>query len=96
MENVSLIFLELHFEMMAYNGSPSLLWIVVLYIMFKVLWNIYLQSVGIVVIFLPPYSPDLNPIEEMFSFIKYYLRQHDDVIQAFNGNPIELIKGALT
>jgi transposase len=27
-------------------------------------------------IFLPPYSPDLNPIEQAFSAIKAYLRQY--------------------
>ena len=54
----------------------------------------YLQSVGIPLIYLPPYSPDLNPIEELFSFLKYYLKQHDDVIQALNNNPIEIIKSA--
>ena len=54
----------------------------------------YLQSVGIPLIYLPPYSPDLNPIEELFSFLKYYLKQHDDVIQALNNNPIEVIKSA--
>ena len=31
------------------------------------------QSVGILVLFLPPYSPDFNPIEETFSYVKYYL-----------------------
>ena len=36
----------------------------------------YLQSVGILVIFLPPYSQDLNPIEAAFSFVKYYLKEH--------------------
>lgn len=29
-------------------------------------------------IFLPPYSPDFNPIEEAFSAIKAYLRRHCD------------------
>jgi len=29
-------------------------------------------------IFLPPYSPDLNPIEQGFSVIKAYLKQHCD------------------
>jgi transposase len=34
-------------------------------------------------VYLPPYSPDFNPIEEMFSFLKAYLRRfegfvHDD------------------
>lgn len=37
---------------------------------------------GIVLLFLPPYSPDLNPIEEAFSYIKNYLRKHDQLLQA--------------
>ena len=40
-----------------------------------------LWQAGIVVLFLPPYSPDLNPIEEAFSYIKGYLRKHDELIQ---------------
>ena len=28
--------------------------------------------------YLPPYSPDLNPIEEAFSQIKYFIRRHKD------------------
>lgn len=39
-------------------------------------------SVGIVVLFLPPYSPDYNPIEEAFSFVKSFLRHHDDLLQS--------------
>lgn len=31
---------------------------------------------GIKLIYLPPYSPDLNPIEECFSFVKHYIRRH--------------------
>jgi transposase len=31
---------------------------------------------------LPPYSPDLNPIEEAFSKIKYWLRRHGDYYNA--------------
>ncbi|KAI0370435.1 hypothetical protein BV20DRAFT_944180, partial [Pilatotrama ljubarskyi] len=27
-------------------------------------------------IFLPPYSPDYNPIEEAFSCVKYHFRRH--------------------
>ena len=30
--------------------------------------------------FLPPYSPDLNPIEEVFSKVKSFLRANDTVI----------------
>ena len=33
-----------------------------------------LQSIGVLVKFLPPYSPDLNPIEEVFSEVKYFIR----------------------
>ena len=33
-----------------------------------------IQSVGAAVRFLPPYSPDLNPIEKMWSKIKEFLR----------------------
>jgi hypothetical protein len=29
---------------------------------------------GIKLIYLPPYSPDLNPIEECFAFVKQYIR----------------------
>jgi len=32
--------------------------------------------IGIRIEFLPPYSPDLNPIEEAFSKIKAFLRRH--------------------
>jgi hypothetical protein len=31
------------------------------------------------VIFLPPYSPDYNPIEEAFSTIKAQIQQDDDM-----------------
>ena len=40
-----------------------------------------LDDADIVVIFLPPYCPDLNPIEELFSSVKYYLKDHDEMIQ---------------
>ena len=33
-------------------------------------------------IFLPPYSPDLNPIEEAFSKIKAFIRRHSDLFLA--------------
>jgi hypothetical protein len=35
-----------------------------------------LYSRGVKLIYLPPYSPDMNPIEECFSFIKHYIRRH--------------------
>ena len=33
-----------------------------------------IEDVGALVLFLPPYSPDLNPIEEVFSKVKYSLK----------------------
>lgn len=41
-----------------------------------------IQSVGALVHFLPPYSPDLNPIEEAFSKVKGYLKANDLAIQS--------------
>ena len=52
-----------------------------------------LTSLGIVVLFLPPYSPDYNPIEELFSHLKYYLKAHDDVIEATD-DPLPIINAA--
>ena len=40
-----------------------------------------IQSVGALVHFLPPYSPDLNPIEELFSKVKAVLKESDHAIQ---------------
>jgi hypothetical protein len=31
--------------------------------------------------FLPPYSPDFNPIELAFSFMKYNLRRHGEYVR---------------
>ena len=41
-----------------------------------------LRAAGILVFFLPPYSPDFNPVEELFSYVKYYLKEHDLVLQS--------------
>ena len=35
------------------------------------------RDAGILVLYSPPYSPDYNPIEELFSYAKYYLKEHD-------------------
>ena len=53
-----------------------------------------LKDMGIVVQFLPPYSPDLNPIEEAFSYVKYYLKLHEDLMQVTN-DPIPFITSAI-
>ena len=39
-----------------------------------------IQSVGALIHFLPPYSPDLNPIEEPFSKVKAVLRESDQAV----------------
>lgn len=51
------------------------------------------DAVGIPVFFLPPYSPDYNPIEQTFSYVKYYLKQHDALIQTI-GNPEVIVRAA--
>ena len=33
-----------------------------------------IENSGIVLFYLPPYSPDYNPAEELFSYLKYYLK----------------------
>jgi transposase len=39
------------------------------------------KTSGIHLIFLPPYSPDYNPIEEMFSSVKASLRRQNVLIR---------------
>lgn len=56
--------------------------------------NSLLEESGILVLYLPPYSPDFNPIEEAFSYVKHYLKEHDSVADAFRA-PTELLKAAL-
>lgn len=51
------------------------------------------EEAGILVIFLPPYSPDLTPIEETFSSVKYYLQNHDELLQTTQ-NPISIVQAA--
>ena len=51
-----------------------------------------LKEAGIVVI-LPPYSPDYNPIELVFGYIKAYLKHHDELLQTLS-DPLPVIKAA--
>ena len=41
-----------------------------------------IHNVGAHVIFLPPYSPDLMPIEQCFNKVKLFLQEHDAAIQS--------------
>lgn len=50
-----------------------------------------LREMGILTLFLPPYSPDMNPIEELFSYFKYYLKDHDIILQAMQ-DPLPLLQ----
>lgn len=48
-----------------------------------------IQSVGTLVHFLPPYSPNFNPCKETFSKLKYYLRANDSALQSTPQEEIE-------
>ncbi len=48
-----------------------------------------ISSVGALLIYLPPYSPDLNPIEEAFSSVKANLKAHEVII--YDASDIETI-----
>lgn len=52
-----------------------------------------LTNAGILTMFLPPYSPDLNPAEELFSQVKYYLKEHDEILQLIR-DPKPIIQAA--
>ena len=41
-----------------------------------------IHSVGALVIFYPPYFPDLMPIEQCFNKVKLFLKQHEAILQA--------------
>jgi transposase len=40
-----------------------------------------LEQLGVLVHFLPPYSPDLNPIEEAFSKVKYVMKENEILLE---------------
>lgn len=37
-----------------------------------------IRAVGARILFLPPYSPDLNPIQQVFAKLKYLLRKAEE------------------
>ena len=53
------------------------------------------MAVGIPVFFLPAYSPDYNPIEETFNYVKTYLREHDNLLQSIS-DPCSVVKNAFS
>ena len=40
-----------------------------------------LDEAGILLLYQPPYSPNQDPLEEAFSYVKYYLKRHGDLLQ---------------
>ena len=50
-----------------------------------------LRDMGILTLFLPSYSPDMNPVEELFSYFKYYLKDHDLILQAMR-DPLPILR----
>ena len=46
---------------------------------------LYQYVAGVRIIFLPPYSPDFNPIEEAFSKIKAWIRRNYDLFPPGDG-----------
>ena len=53
-----------------------------------------LKQAGVLLLFLPPYSPDFNPVEEAFSYLKSDLRKHDQLLQILN-DPCDIIQAAI-
>jgi transposase len=41
------------------------------------------EDAGVILAYLPPYSPDLNPIEEAFAQLKQWFRKHRELADSF-------------
>jgi hypothetical protein len=52
------------------------------FIVFQVLSS---TDAGVRILYLPPYSPDLNPIEEAISKVKAWIRRNGDLFISDNG-----------
>ena len=52
------------------------------------------SNAGILLLYVPPYSPDLNPIELAFSFVKHYLKDHEDIMHFVP--PTQLVRSAFS
>ena len=49
---------------------------------------ILILYLGVCIEYLPPYSPDLNPIKEAFSKIKVFIRRNNNIFQNVDDNGI--------
>jgi len=52
------------------------------------------QTTGILVMFFLPYSPDYNPVEEAFNYVKCNLKRHKSLLQTIP-DKTPVIKSAL-
>jgi transposase len=50
------------------------------------------RDYGIVVEFLPSYSPDYNPIEEAFACVKAWLRRYEHHYRELGYTPLEILQ----
>ena len=57
--------------------------------------DIIISGVGAKLVFLPPYSPDLMPLEEVFSKVKAALKNNDSAYLA-SSNPKLIVKLAFS
>jgi transposase len=53
-----------------------------------------MEGLGHVLLFLPPYSPDFNPIEESFSCVKHWIRKNWQHVQAAEYPEITLLESS--
>jgi transposase len=37
------------------------------------------QDAGVLLLYLPPHSPDMNPVEEFFAWLKQFIKRHGRV-----------------
>ena len=42
------------------------------------------DAAGIILVYLPPYSPDLNPIEESFAELKAWIKKNNGLVVAYD------------
>lgn len=52
-----------------------------------------IESMGVLVLFLPPYSPDMMPIESAFSKVKSFLKANEIAMEAYD-DPTDLVLAA--
>ena len=55
-----------------------------------------IQGVGAMVIFLPPYSPDYNPIEEAFSKVKALVKEYESDLEMDNMDIEDIVLSAFS